>query len=273
MCLRAGLPARVPCNPAPTNRVSIHRNPQGFGQQGCACGRGMPRPYRLGTACGHCGTGAAGCVSGFWAGFRGVSPEKIHGFPLFLRRVSCYNHNSSRPKGGVSGGFWSAARSFPLRSAKACLPNRAANVAQSIPPRSAKACLPNRLPFAERGPPCSGAGTNAARQTRPGAPSACQKLPFQTFQRLFRVGAKRRTVPPRGTPPRKKHRCKAAFCTGGRTARRGPAKAAPPTSRGRFRRALRFGPCIGGGGLPQKKGFFNRPIPCLPLLRPVRFGR
>ena len=57
MCLRAGWPARVPCNPAPTNRVSIHRNPQGFGRQGCVCGRGVPRPYRSGTVCSHRGTG------------------------------------------------------------------------------------------------------------------------------------------------------------------------------------------------------------------------
>ena len=72
MFLRAGWPARVPCNPAPTDKgqfvaitepgwwgnasgasgttaptvefVSV-TNPQGFGRQGCVCGRGMPRPY------------------------------------------------------------------------------------------------------------------------------------------------------------------------------------------------------------------------------------
>ena len=56
---RAGWPARVPCNPAPTVEFVSVTNPQSSGRQGCACGRGMPRPYEWGNIRGRRGTGAA----------------------------------------------------------------------------------------------------------------------------------------------------------------------------------------------------------------------
>ena len=77
---------------APTNRVSIHRNPQGFGRQGCACGRGMPRPYEWGNIRGRRGTGAAAQCS--------CGPDSPQGCPAIRPLQMGENLRPSRDRGG-----------------------------------------------------------------------------------------------------------------------------------------------------------------------------